>query len=268
MYYVSLLVNRSRTISNRRERGRESLEQVCKNTFDGCFFVYGKVSENRYCIGIYKLINRMAVYLIGWPPKCGKTTLAKTLSKKLSIPWISADTLQNIVYAYTSKEDHRDLFPNSYLRWETNDGKYDKYSSKEIIDAYIGQGKTSYKAISMMAETSIVDGDDYIIEWYQVTPEVAKEIIEKFDQHSINVIFLYKTDEKKFIDDIHKSTTPNDWIIRRTEKDSTFVKIAKMVSEYWEYFSTEANKYWFESLNMDQGFEQKIQVAIKSLTVK
>jgi hypothetical protein len=45
-------------------------------------------------------------------------------------------------------------------------------------------------------------------------------------------MFLYKSDEKKFIDDIHKSTTPNDWIIRRTENDSTFVKIAKMVSEY------------------------------------
>jgi hypothetical protein len=46
------------------------------------------------------------------------------------------------------------------------------------------------------------------------------------------------------------------------------VKIAKMVSEYWEYFSIEADKYWFDSLNMDKNFGQKVEVAIGSLTVK
>ena len=46
------------------------------------------------------------IYLIGGPPKCGKTTLAKKLAGKYQIPWISADTLQNIVWAYTPKEKH------------------------------------------------------------------------------------------------------------------------------------------------------------------
>ncbi len=37
------------------------------------------------------------IYLIGGPPRCGKTTLAKEMSKKLEIPWISSDALEVVV---------------------------------------------------------------------------------------------------------------------------------------------------------------------------
>lgn len=36
------------------------------------------------------------IYLIGGPPKCGKTTLAKQLAKKLGIQWVATDTLEVI----------------------------------------------------------------------------------------------------------------------------------------------------------------------------
>ena len=208
----------------------------------------------------------MAVYLIGGPPKCGKTTLAKELSKKLSIPWISADTLQNIVYAYMGQEDHEKNFPHSYLKGGSNDETYADNSSNAIVEAYIRQGETSYKAISMTAETQIVDGDDYIIEGYQVTPEIVDEIIKKFGIENIKTIFLVKHDEEKFVEDIDKSSTPNDWIVRKTKKTETFQKIAKMISDYSKYFEAEAKKYGFKVLKMDQGFEDQIEKAISSLT--
>jgi adenylate kinase family enzyme len=58
----------------------------------------------------------MKVYLIGGPPKCGKTTLAKIMSKRFSIPWISADTLQNIASVYIPEEEHTKYFPHSIAR--------------------------------------------------------------------------------------------------------------------------------------------------------
>ncbi len=108
----------------------------------------------------------MPIYLIGGPPKSGKTTLAKKLSKKTLIPWISADTLQNIVRAYTPKDAQASLFPHSYLRGESNDEFYSKYSTQEIVTNYIAQGKTTYDAISMMAETYLTDEEDFIVEGY------------------------------------------------------------------------------------------------------
>lgn len=208
----------------------------------------------------------MAVYLIWWPPKCGKTTLSKKLAQELSIPFISADTLQSVIYPYIDASHRKKLFPNQQLRGETNDEKYEQYSSEEIIEAYIKQGKTSYKAISMMAEVSLIEEQDYIIEWYQVTPDIVSQIIKKFGKEHIYAIFLFKTDVEKFIYNIHKSTTPNDWIIRRTEKESTYTKIAEMICKYSHYFKSESEKYGLKAIKMDQEFENQLKKAISHLT--
>jgi len=53
------------------------------------------------------------IYLIGGPPKCGKTTLARELSRKIKVPWIAVDTLQSIVWAYMDKEERLKKFPAS-----------------------------------------------------------------------------------------------------------------------------------------------------------
>jgi 2-phosphoglycerate kinase len=204
------------------------------------------------------------IYLIGGPPKCGKTTLAKSLSKKLSIPWISSDTLQNIAHVYMSDSQREMKFPVSYLKGEDNDETYTMHKSQTIIEAYIKQGKTSYQAISTVVETQIVDEDLYIIEGYHVTPELVHNLQEKYGKENISAIFLVKTDKEKFLVDIHKSTTPNDWILRKTHQSKTFGKIADMVVLYSQYFYDEAEKYEFEVMNMDDGFEEKIDTIFLS----
>lgn len=205
------------------------------------------------------------IYLIGGPPKCGKTTLAKKLSDKYRIPWISADTLQNIVWTYTPKEKHSTSFPHSYLRGDSNDEFYSEHSSSQIVKNYITQGKTTYDAISMMAETYLTDKDDFIVEGYQITPEIVDTIFKRFDREHIKAVFLVKYDEQKFIQNIHKSTTPNDWIIRKTKNEATFGLIAKMIAEYSHYFDTEAKKYGFSIFNMDEDFDKQIDIIEKHL---
>lgn len=199
------------------------------------------------------------IYLIGGPPKCGKTTLAKRLANTHNIPWISADTLQNIVWAYTPNTKHSSLFPHSYLRRGSNDEFYSKNSSPNIVKNYVAQGETTYDAISMMAETYLTDEDDFIVEGYQVTPEIVDRIFKKYGQEHIRAAFLVKYDETKFIDDVHKSTTPNDWILRKTKNEATFGLIAKMVVEYSRYFEMEAKKTGMTVFNMDEDFEEQIE---------
>lgn len=207
------------------------------------------------------------IYLIGGPPKCGKTTLAKKLAYEFRIPWISADTLQNIVRAYVSQEKHPTLFPHSHSRrGKGNDEFYSEYSPQRIVGNYIAQGKTTYDAISMMAETYLKDEDDFIIEGYQVTPEVVDCILKKFGNEHIRAVFLVKHDTQKFIQDIHKSATPNDWILRKTKEESTFGKIADMIVEYSHYFEEEAKKYGLQVFNMDEKFDEQLKKVEKFLT--
>lgn len=208
----------------------------------------------------------MAVYLIGGPPKCGKTTLAKTLSNKLSIPWISADTLQNIVWAYTPKEQHEALFPHSYLRGDSNDDFYSEHTTQKIIEGYIAQGKTTYAAIEMMAETYLTDKDDFIVEGYQVTPEIVDRIFKRFGKEHIKTAFLVKNNEQKMVTDFHKSTTPNDWILRKTKDEATYQKIAAMIVAYSQYFESEARSFNLPVFQMDTDFEEQIRTIGEKLT--
>jgi 2-phosphoglycerate kinase len=208
------------------------------------------------------------IYLIGGPPKCGKTTLAKKIAQEHQISWISADTLQNIVWAYTPKNKRASLFPLSYSREKSNDEFYSKHSSQQIIKNYIAQGKTAYDAISMMAETYLADEDDFIVEGYQVTPKIVARIYKKFGKEHVKAVFLVKHDKQKFIQDIHKSTTPNDWIIRKTKNEAAFELIAKMIAEYSRYFEKEAKNYGFEVFNMDNDFNSQMDAIEKILRSK
>jgi len=198
------------------------------------------------------------IYLIGGPPKCGKTTLAKRLADKYRISWISADTLENIVWAYTSEEKRPSLFPHSSSRGDSNDQFYSDHSAEEIVRNYIIQGETTYDAISMMAETYLTDKDDYIVEGFQVAPEIVDRIFKKFGQDHVRAVFLVRQDEQKFIQDIHKSTTPNDWVIQKTKDEATYGKISAMIAEYSRYFEMEAEKYGLRVFSMDEYFDQQL----------
>src|SRR3989338_8625512 len=164
------------------------------------------------------------IYLIGGPPRCGKTTLAKTMSKKLGIPWISCDTLEVIAGAYMSKAQWNKTHPYSLLRskHKTNDDFYNAYSVEKIIEVLRKQAEPTVAAIDMMTICEIKDGNNYIIEGYHILPTIAAELMKKYGHKNIKAIFLGKHDPKKFAVDVHKSTTPNDWMLLGTKKSETF----------------------------------------------
>ncbi len=210
------------------------------------------------------------IYLIGGPPKCGKTTLAKNLSKKLDIQWIASDTLQVVareyVSKYVSKQEFDKLYPHNAQKGRSNDETYSLNTPKQIAKNYMKQAQSSYDAIDMFSTCEISDGNDYIVEGYHVTPQLAAQLIKKYGHKHFRVLFLVKSDIEKFVQDVKKSSTPNDWILRKTQEKETFYKIAEMISYYGQFFDKEAKKYKFKVLNMDRDFGQQLKKAIELLT--
>ncbi len=209
------------------------------------------------------------IYLIGAPPRCGKTTLAKKMSKQTKISWISCDTLDSITQQFTPKEKWHEKFPYSALRKKdgsrNNDLFYSKYSTTEIMNVLKKQGETVYKAIDTVIACEIADGNDYIIEGYHIVPSFAQKMIKKYGKQNVRAVFLTKFDEHKFAKDVQKSTTPNDWLLVLTKNPETFVKVGKMVSDYSKYFEKEAKKLGLEVFNTDNDFAGQINRAIKYL---
>lgn len=208
------------------------------------------------------------IYLIGGPPRSGKTTLAKYMSKKLGIPWISCDTLESISTAYMSKDEYKKTHPYSELRDTTsrdNDGFYAVHSAKKIVSVLRRQAKATFPAIDAVTICEITDGNDYIIEGYHIEPRLVAKLIKKYGKENIRAIFLTKFDAEKFAQDVKKSTTPNDWLLVRTKKNETFLKVGAMVAEFSRVLELEAKKYGFKVLCMDQKFDQMLKEAVSYL---
>jgi 2-phosphoglycerate kinase len=165
------------------------------------------------------------------------------------------------------QEELEDAFPSSYQRGKDNDERYSIYSSGEIIEAYRKQAKITYEAVDMFCICEITDGNDFIIEGYHIEPELVSKLSEKYPG-KIQGIFLGKTDTSKFVENIKKSSTANDWIIAKTKDEATYIKIADMICEYSRIFESEAKKYNFDFMNMDYAFEEKIQKIIELLSKK
>ncbi len=134
-------------------------------------------------------------YLIGGSPRSGKTTIAKELSKKLNIPWISTDTLESVVMGYVSDDKLDTLFPKRVMRKLTNnsnDEMYTRFSSEQIADAYIEQSKSLANGIEMFIECESSYENDYILEGYHILPELVSRLKTKFD---VKAIFVGREDE-------------------------------------------------------------------------
>ena len=110
----------------------------------------------------------------------------------------------------------------------------------------------------MFSICEIKDGNDYIIEGYQIEPQLVAKLYKKYGAKNFKAVFLIRTDVKKIITDIKKSTTPNDWILGKTKKEETYSKIAEMIIEYSKFSEKESKKYGFKIFNMDGNFNKQL----------
>ena len=202
-------------------------------------------------------------YLIGGSPRSGKTTIAKELSRKLNIPWISTDTLESVVIKYTDDNILPALFPKSVMRRSTNqsnDEMYTKYTSEQIVNAYIDQGNSLAKGIEMFIECEASYDNDYILEGYHILPELVLKLEKKFP---VKTVFVGREDEMQTLEDITKNPQVNDWVITKTKNIQTYSLIAKMLKVFSLRLKKEAEENKGEYFSMDNNFKETLQKIVE-----
>jgi 2-phosphoglycerate kinase len=193
-------------------------------------------------------------YLIGGAPRCGKTTTAKMLSERLSIPWISTDTLESIVTEYVAPADADALFPKNILRRTTNqsnDEMYTKYTSNEIVTAFITNGKSLEKAITTFLDCEQSYTHDYILEGHHIHPQLVTELKVRFP---IKSVFLGRLDEAKTEEAITLHALPYDWVTKKTSRESTFALIAATLCAFSRNLEEQCTQYSVPFVTVDTDF--------------
>ncbi len=206
------------------------------------------------------------LYLIGGAPRSGKTTTAKKLSETLSVPWISTDTLESIVTDYVLPSEADKLFPKNVLRRTTNqsnDEMYTRYSTEEIVDAYIQNGKSLAQAITTFIDCEFSYGHDYILEGHHIHPALIIELQKKYP---VTSVFLGRRDVETTLKAITENTLPTDWVVRKTKHETTYPLIAKMLCAFSAYIESESTQHATSYVVVDSSFEATIQTTVEKLS--
>lgn len=210
------------------------------------------------------------IYLIGGPPRGGKTTLAEELAKRTSVPYFTLDHVTSVIAPYVPEEEYATRLPLREARQETdfsNDVFYARYSPEEIVDFYLSQAQTYWPGIESFINYAIEDEHDLILEGWQILPHLLQAVVTPENEDKFKIIFLYKTSHEDIVSGLKASTARNDWVIKNTKEESTFIAIAKMVSHFGSYVEREAKEYNFRGVSTDSDFEQKIDESLESILI-
>jgi AAA+ ATPase superfamily predicted ATPase len=207
------------------------------------------------------------IYLIGGPPRSGKTTLAKRLAARLRIGWVSADFLEGVIREYLPTSKRADAFPKNVMRAKTdgtNDDMYARFSAVQIVRAYERQGKTCSKALESLVAALVYEKHDFVIEGYQVRPSLASKLSTRFPGE-IRSVFLFKKDVPLLVSGLVKNKAKSDWAIQKTRKPETLWKIAEMLAIFGARVENEAKQHAQSAHSMDKKFGGKILALEKTL---
>jgi 2-phosphoglycerate kinase len=206
------------------------------------------------------------IYVVGGPPRTGKTILAAALAQRTSCPYFSIDHIAQVIVPYIHEQDYAVRLPLRVARQEThysNDSFYEKYSPEESVDLYLRQAETYWPGVENFIKYALEDDHDLVIEGWQILPNRLRRVI---DPHArARTVFLYKKGEFEIAASLRSHVAKNDWVIKNTEKEETFDAIAKMISVFGAVIEREAASSGFRAINTDREFETTIKQTLEFL---
>jgi 2-phosphoglycerate kinase len=196
------------------------------------------------------------LYLIGGPPRCGKTLVSKRLAQRVGCSRVPADYLGTAFSNYIPASEHPQRYP---VLPERGDARFAKYTAQEIIAHYQVKAETCWPGIRDYAIYSLYDAHDTVIEGFHIEPRFLPELRQECPQLPFKAVFLTRSDSAGLRADLTKSRDPHDWALNYTRQEATYARIAEMVVAYSAYFRAEANNYGFPVFDMDENFLQRVE---------
>jgi 2-phosphoglycerate kinase len=206
------------------------------------------------------------IYLLGGPPRVGKSIISKTITKKYGINVVSTDSLGAVLENVLDPEVDPGLFiVNRFNEMATVDKiNLMVENTTERINYQIEEGCAVWKAVKPFILREKDEGRDVVVEGVAVLPELVNQL-ENVDYR---VVFIgNQGDEHK--ENIKKSAKENEYDWMRYVSNEYIDAFATFVVKMSSYIEKEAHKYGFEYIEMDgRPFYDTVGRIMDSLFVK
>jgi 2-phosphoglycerate kinase len=210
--------------------------------------------------------SHLMIFLLGGPPRVGKSIISSEIRQRHVVSVVSTDTLGAVLENVLSPEAVPDLFVF---------GKFNEIPMAErvklilkdpagLIDYARKESHVIWKAVEAFSRRETDEGRDVLIEGVAVLPELVSQL----DDIPHRVVFIGNQGENHK-ENIKKSAEENerDWM--REVGDQYIGAFAMFVKRMSAYIEQEAKKYGFEYIEMDKKpFGDVTEEVMKSLGLK
>lgn len=198
--------------------------------------------------------------LIGGAPTTGKSYLARKLGDQLKMPWISTDTIRDLMRKTVRKEDYVELFHFDDYGGQTAEKYLTSKTAIEIVDDQNKESEEVWKGSLALIETDYV-WKNFIIEGVAILPIFVNKILKK----DVNILPIFLVDNN--VERIRNTVfTRGLWDDAKSYPDSVKEKEVEWVLEFNKYISEECKKFGY--IVIEIGDRDKTYEKIHSLVVE
>ncbi len=225
----------------------------------------GSHRSGRLCESLagYKTNISLMIFLLGGPPRVGKSIIASEIRKKHAVSVVSTDTLGAVLENVLSPEAAPDLFVFGKFN-EMPMAERVKSMMKdpaELIDYVRKESHVVWKAVETFIKRENDEGRDVLIEGVAILPE----LVSRLENIPHRVVFIGNQGENHK-ENIKKSAEENEHDWMRDVSDEYISAFAMFVKRMSTYVERETKKYGYEYIELDKElFGDAIEEVIKSL---
>ncbi len=189
------------------------------------------------------------IYLLGGPPRVGKSIISSEIRKKHALSVVSTDTLGAVLENVLSPDAAPDLFVFDRFNQMPMDKRVRLIMNdpSELIGYVRRESHVVWKAVQAFARRENEEGRDALIEGVAVLPE----LVTKLENIPHRVVFIGNQgeDHKK---NIRKSAEENEGDWMRDVGGGYISAFAMFVKRMSAYIEQEAEKFGYEYIELDK----------------
>ena len=208
--------------------------------------VPGTSARGRYLAKTNILIM---IFLIGGPPRVGKSIISSEIRQKHAVSVVSTDTLGAVLENVLSPDTAPDLFVFGKFNEMSmaEQAKLIMAAPTELIDYVRRESHIVWKAVEPFVRRENDEGQDALIEGVAVLPELMSQL----EDIPHRAVFIGNQGENHK-ENIKKSAEENEHDWMRDVSDQYIGAFAMFVKRMSAYIEQEAKKYGFEYIEMDK----------------
>jgi 2-phosphoglycerate kinase len=201
------------------------------------------------------------IYFIGGTPRTGKTTLAEKFVATRPIGYACADHIRFLLRNLLSPTDYPELF--EFIKYVSNDPSLKlelQNNHQKALVMQTAESQLVWKSIQAYIRSSLIDGQDLLIEGLAIMPEFLENLDYEF-----SAIFLGNQSQEHYqIVEQHAKENSNDWM--HNLNPETITMFSELNQSYSQLMETQAMKYGLAYYEMhDFSFETDLMKSLDML---